>query len=94
MRALAVCITVAVTLLPLPARAGAAPIPLAAIDDPIDPQVWQDQQDMTWDDYRPVPGANWADPNSTNITSVQTDRRTSQTVARGVSGRMALGGTR
>jgi hypothetical protein len=43
---------------------------------------------------RLIPRANWADPNSTNITSVQTDRRTSQTVARGVSGRMAMGGTR
>jgi hypothetical protein len=35
---------------------------VTAIDDPIDPQRWQDQQDMTWSDYRPVPGANWADP--------------------------------
>jgi len=34
--------------------------PPAAI--PIDPQRWQDQQDMTWDDYRPIPGVNWADP--------------------------------
>ena len=22
----------------------------------------QDQDDMTWDDYRPIPGKNWADP--------------------------------
>ena len=29
---------------------------------PIDPQIVQDQDDMTWDDYRPVPGKNWADP--------------------------------
>ncbi|HTY61414.1 MAG TPA: peptidase M6 [Acidobacteriota bacterium] len=29
---------------------------------PIDPQKCQDQQDMTWDDYHPIPGANWADP--------------------------------
>jgi M6 family metalloprotease-like protein len=29
---------------------------------PIDPQRWQDQQDMTWSDYRPIPGVNWADP--------------------------------
>jgi len=29
---------------------------------PIDPQKWQDQQDMTWDDYHPIPGVNWADP--------------------------------
>lgn len=29
---------------------------------PIDPQMVQDQDDMTWDDYRPIPGINWADP--------------------------------
>ncbi|MEV6964785.1 peptidase M6 [Hamadaea sp. NPDC051192] len=38
---------------------------LASIDDPIDPQRWQDQQDMTWADYHAVPGANWADPAKT-----------------------------
>ena len=29
---------------------------------PIDPQLVQDQDEMTWDDYRPIPGKNWADP--------------------------------
>jgi M6 family metalloprotease-like protein len=29
---------------------------------PIDPQEVQDQGLMTWDDYRPIPGHNWADP--------------------------------
>jgi M6 family metalloprotease-like protein len=29
---------------------------------PLDPQRVQDQQEMTWDDYRPIPGKNWADP--------------------------------
>lgn len=29
---------------------------------PIDPQKVQDQDLMTWDDYRPIPGKNWADP--------------------------------
>ena len=29
---------------------------------PIDPQIVQDQDDMTWDDYKPIPGINWADP--------------------------------
>jgi M6 family metalloprotease-like protein len=28
---------------------------------PIDPQIIQDQDDMTWADYRPVSGKNWAD---------------------------------
>ena len=29
---------------------------------PLDPQQVQDQDLMTWDDYRPIPGHNWADP--------------------------------
>jgi M6 family metalloprotease-like protein len=29
---------------------------------PFDPQLVQDQDDMTWNDYHPVPGKNWADP--------------------------------
>jgi len=29
---------------------------------PIDPQRVQDQDMMTWADYRPIPGRNWADP--------------------------------
>lgn len=29
---------------------------------PIDPQILQDQDDMTWEDYHPIPGKNWADP--------------------------------
>jgi M6 family metalloprotease-like protein len=29
---------------------------------PLDPQVVQDQQEMTWADYRPIPGKTWADP--------------------------------
>jgi M6 family metalloprotease-like protein len=29
---------------------------------PIDPQRVQDQDTMSWADYRPIPGHNWADP--------------------------------
>jgi M6 family metalloprotease-like protein len=29
---------------------------------PLDPQRVQDQDDMTWEDYTPIPGKNWADP--------------------------------
>ena len=29
---------------------------------PIDPQVIRDQDDMTWDDYRPIPNTTRADP--------------------------------
>jgi M6 family metalloprotease-like protein len=42
----------------MPAQAGLAQFPPA----PLDPQAVQDQDDMTWDDYRPIPGINWTDP--------------------------------
>lgn len=29
---------------------------------PIDPQAVQDQEQMRWQDYHPIPGKNWADP--------------------------------
>lgn len=29
--------------------------------EPLDPQMVQDQDEMTWDDYKPIPGKNWAD---------------------------------
>lgn len=29
---------------------------------PVDPQNVQDQDEMTWEDYHPIPGRNWADP--------------------------------
>jgi M6 family metalloprotease-like protein len=29
---------------------------------PIDTQIVQDQDDMTWSDYHPIPGRSWADP--------------------------------
>jgi M6 family metalloprotease-like protein len=29
---------------------------------PLDPQQWQDQEEMTWNDYKPIPGTKWADP--------------------------------
>jgi len=31
----------------------------------LDPQQVQDQQDMTWADYHPIPGRDWADPSLT-----------------------------
>lgn len=33
-----------------------------AAHPPIDPQKVQDQDTMTWADYHPIPGVNWADP--------------------------------
>jgi M6 family metalloprotease-like protein len=35
---------------------------MGSVYAPIDPQVVQDQDKMTWDDYRAIPGKNWADP--------------------------------
>lgn len=34
---------------------------IAELPQPIDQQVVQDQDNMTWDDYVPIPGINWAD---------------------------------
>jgi M6 family metalloprotease-like protein len=34
----------------------------AAVPPPLDPQEVQDQDDMTWADYKPIPGVNWTDP--------------------------------
>ncbi len=42
---------------PAVAAADFTPAPPAA---PLDPQNWQDQQTMSWNDYKPVPGHNWA----------------------------------
>jgi M6 family metalloprotease-like protein len=39
-----------------------AALALRAQTVPIDPQKVQDQDTMTWADYRPIPGHNWADP--------------------------------
>jgi len=36
--------------------------PSRQMPSPLDPQQVQDQDDMTWDDYRPIPGHDWADP--------------------------------
>jgi hypothetical protein len=37
--------------------------PAAAWPTPIDPQRVRDQDLMTWDDYKPIPGVDWTDPN-------------------------------
>lgn len=38
---------------------GEAPPPIPSLP-PIDKQVVRDQDDMTWDDYKPIPGVDWA----------------------------------
>ena len=43
-------------------RAADSPGTVAVWPAPIDPQRVRDQDDMTWGDYRPIPGADWTDP--------------------------------
>lgn len=35
---------------------------LDSFPDPVDSESWVLPEDMTWDDYRPVPGVDWTDP--------------------------------
>ncbi len=56
------------TVLAMP-QAPAAPAGLPA---PIDPQIVRDQDDMTWDDYKPIPGTTWNDP--ARVATVKTIR--------------------
>src|SRR5262245_48412826 len=46
--------------------------PPAAWPPSIDPQIVRDQDDMTWDDYKPIPGATWNDP--ARVATVKTIR--------------------
>ena len=39
---------------------------------PLDPQIVRDQDDMTWDDYVPIPGTTWNDP--TRVATMKTIR--------------------
>ncbi len=36
--------------------------PQNQLPPPLDPQQVRDQQDMTWDDYHPIPDVRWSDP--------------------------------
>lgn len=45
-----------------PARANPEPAGRPPLVQPIDPQRWENPDDMTWADYRSVPGTDWADP--------------------------------
>ncbi|MCX6560685.1 MAG: peptidase M6 [Candidatus Aminicenantes bacterium] len=49
-------------LLLFAALPGDPPASQGRLRPPIDPQRVQDQDDMTWADYRPIPGREWADP--------------------------------
>ncbi len=61
--ATAICaVNMAIVPIAVTSSAALAADPPAPAMTPIDPQNWQDQKNMTWDDYHPIPGQNWADP--------------------------------
>lgn len=57
--ALALALGAVLTAVALPAG-GAGPVGAAAPPPGMDPRSWVLPQDMTWDDYVPVPGYDWA----------------------------------
>ena len=61
-RVAAIAGAICVSLLFLSAGAGPSQRSAAALPGPIDPQRVQDQDTMTWADYRPIPGRDWTDP--------------------------------
>ncbi|WP_431043094.1 M6 family metalloprotease domain-containing protein [Streptomyces sp. P1-3] len=46
----------------IPDAASRAPGSRPPLVQPIDPQQWRNPDDMTWAEYRSVPGTDWADP--------------------------------
>lgn len=52
------CVTASALLASAP---GQAPATASPFPPALDPQAWQDQEAMTWADYRPIPGTNWGD---------------------------------
>ena len=60
-------------LVAAPAGGAAAPVGLAAVPPGMDPQSWVLPQDMTWDDYIPIPGYDWArDPALQAVKPIRT----------------------
>ncbi|MEU1377826.1 M6 family metalloprotease domain-containing protein [Streptomyces triculaminicus] len=47
---------------PAGAAPDVAPRPRPPLVQPIDPQHWRNPDDMTWAEYRAVPGTDWANP--------------------------------
>src|SRR5699024_4090729 len=41
----------------------AAPMGLDSFPEPVDTESWMLPEDMTWDDYKPVPGLDWDEIN-------------------------------
>ncbi len=68
LRTAAVALGAVALLAPAVARADFTPAPALPA---LDPQHWQDQQTMSWNDYKPIPGLDWATsgavPTKTNL---------------------------
>jgi M6 family metalloprotease-like protein len=56
MRGIRAAVATAVAVLAVPVAASAAP------PQPIDPQNWSFQDNLTWSDYKPIPGTDYSDP--------------------------------
>jgi M6 family metalloprotease-like protein len=56
-----VCVVLTATVT-APATAQPGPPDLDDLVEPIDPQQWENPDDMSWDDYTAVPGIDWSDP--------------------------------
>ena len=56
---------IVVAAIALAAQRQSAPPPAPGLPLPIDPQQVQDPDDMTWADYHPIPGVDWASPTLT-----------------------------
>src|SRR3712207_1616589 len=52
----------ALLVLPLLVAPAAEAQGLTEPPKPIDPQTWVLPQDMTWADYKPIPGFDWSSP--------------------------------
>ena len=59
MRILRSCRSAAV-MVALTAGVALPAVAQAAVPPPLDPQRVQDQQNMTFEDYKPIPGVDWA----------------------------------
>lgn len=70
--ALVLALGAVLTAVALPAG-GAAPVGAAAPPPGMDPRSWVLPQDMTWDDYVPIPGYDWAkDPALQAVKPIRT----------------------
>ncbi|MFE6779853.1 M6 family metalloprotease domain-containing protein [Streptomyces sp. NPDC057702] len=60
--ALVIGVLAALAVAPAGASPDSGPAHRPPLATPIDPQNWRNPDDMTWADYRSVPGTDWANP--------------------------------